>query len=92
MYKIAKLYYVGMITEKYLNDHSTNKAFYSSYDDGRWKNDRNDRVWFPKSICKFGEPNDVGWVKVCIPLWFFQKNNIEYQRCVDIQWNGVKEI
>lgn len=87
-----KMYYTGMITEKYFEDHSTNRAFYSCYDDGRWISERNDHVWFPKSICKFGKPNDIGWLEVCIPVWFFQKNNIDHRRCIDIQWNGIKSL
>lgn len=86
------LYYIGMITKKYLEDHSTDKAFYSDYDDGRWTSERNKVKWFPKSICKFGEQNDIGWMEVCIPEWFFRKNQIEYRRCLDIQWKGLEEL
>ena len=34
------------------------------------------RMWIPKSICIIGEPNEYGWRKLAIPVWFLRKNGI----------------
>lgn len=80
-----KLYYAGMIGEKILRNHSTEKAFYSAYDSNGFGKGK--PVWIPKSICKFSEPNECGWVEVYIPQWWFMKNPaLDFRRLRDIEW------
>lgn len=80
-----KRYYVGYIGKKILENHSTEKAFYTDYNlDGFGKCKP---VWIPKSICKFGEPNEFGNMKVYIPQWWFINNpTIDHRRFMDISW------
>lgn len=53
------------------------KAFAFDYMTGYTKRQP---IWFPKSLCGITEPNDVGNRYVNIPLWFFQKNLIDYRK------------
>lgn len=86
MAKKTTTYYAGIINAKILDAHSTAKAFYTEYDRGNWASGHNSMVWIPKSICQFGEPNEFGNLVVRVPAWFFNRNSLEYRRCIDIQW------
>lgn len=77
----------GMIYKDIIT-RGTGKAFYvevNTYGLGI----RCDRVWIPRSICKVGEPNDVGYCKIEIPTWFFKNARVDYNRVVDIQINDI---
>jgi hypothetical protein len=78
-------YFAGYISKEALDNHSTEKAFYTHYNSNGFGKGK--PVWIPKSICKFGEPNEFGNMKVFIPQWFFSKNpTIDYKRFLDIRW------
>lgn len=81
-----QFYFCGKIDVNILKNHSSEKAFFISYDYNGFGKYR--MLWIPKSICKFGDkPNEFGWISVCIPRWFFVKNNLEYARFDEIRWN-----
>lgn len=86
MAKRTTTYYTGYMGAQILANHSTEKAFYTEYARGNFASGHNTVLWIPKSICKFEEPNEFGNVVVRVPAWFFNKNQLEYRRCVDIQW------
>lgn len=86
------VYFKGMIHSDTIKNHQTEKAFYVDIDDGRWGSRRNKHMWIPKSICKIGDPNEVGWCEILVPAWFFKKNRVEYQRVLDISWNSIEEV
>lgn len=71
---MAKTYHIARIHESTLQSHSTAKAFYSVVASGRMgRETSNNMVWFAKSVCKFSEPNEVGYVTVYIPAWLLNK-------------------
>lgn len=85
-----KKYYAGYMDTRILENHSSAKAFYISYDYNGFGKYR--PVWIPKSICKFDEPNEFGNLKVYIPQWWFRNNPaLDYKRFSDIIWCGNGE-
>lgn len=47
-------------------------------------------MWIPKSICIIGEPNENGWRKLAVPVWFLRKNNLKELQFREI--NGGSEL
>ena len=84
-----KIYYCGKIGDEILKNHSTEKAFFVGYDVSGFGKAK--MVWIPKSICKFRKPcedaKELGWTEVCIPQWFFNKNQVDHRRFVEVNWN-----
>lgn len=79
-------YLTGKIHSDTIRDHSTEKAFYVTIDDGRYKSDKNGVMWIPKSRCEVSEPNDIGWCDILVPVWLFTSNRIDYHRVLEINW------
>lgn len=79
-------YLTGKIHSDTISNHSTEKAFYVTIDDGRWNSDRNGMMWLPKSKCEISEPNEVGWCDILVPVWLFTNNRVDYHRVLEISW------
>jgi hypothetical protein len=79
-------YLLGMIHENTLKQGNSEKAFYVSVDDGRFLSDRNKHFWIPRSVCEIGNPNDVGWCEILVPLWIFDNKRVDYNRIVEINF------
>lgn len=79
-------YLTGRIHIDTIRDHSTEKAFYVTIDDGRTLSDGNGHMWLPKSRCEISEPNDIGWCDILVPVWLFTNNRIDYHRVMEISW------
>ena len=81
---MAKQYFSCLVHDITL-DHGTDKAFYVDVDSGRMGTDaRNSHFWIPRSVCKIGEANELGWHEILIPQWLFTKNRIDYHRVKDL--------
>lgn len=78
-----KRYFLGKIHDITL-EHGTDKAFYVSIESGRMGAARNKILWVPRSICVIGNANENGWHNIEIPMWFFDKNRIDYHRISEI--------
>ena len=78
-----KTYFKGIIHKSVL-ENGTAKAFFVDYDDGRYSAARNGHIWIPRSLCITETPNELGYLKILIPQWFFKQNRIEYSRITNI--------
>ena len=82
-------FFKGMVHIDTINNHSTEKAFYVSINDGRFSNNRYGMLWLPKSKCIVGQANEVGWCEILVPAWIFDKNRVDYHRVLEIQWTDI---
>ena len=73
-----KWYYEFWTSKKNFDLMSTEKAFCVDYHTGHWGSGHDRPLWFPKSQCKIGEPNDVGNFRLLIPCWLVDSKT-EYQ-------------
>lgn len=70
--------------------NETEKAFELEFSGG-YTNTNNFYEWFPKSICIYTEPNEIGNFNILIPVWLFTTKRLDVYRCL-MPYVGVKEL